>query len=367
MKKVCLICFLIIYLFSSSNPALAGSGTIYDTGENQYVGWSSTSTSVSVSSMTNVRGWISGLFNIPGISPEVNVYANEYWRNPTDNFPYVLASNLAPNHNYQIYCRELGWRISTDADGSVKNFYRTAITDCIPTAAPIYTNIKHDRVSIVIDRGTNSLAYPLIYKVYQGTSSAGPWTLVHEAASSTQNYTFTKTGLVEDTTYYYYAQATGGSGITAVSPKSSVMTTSDPILAAVEAAKGAAETASQQTSIVKNAVDSMQLDIMDIRNIVNELRKHDDKAPDIIDVNFPYRKSLTTFDTETVYVVASDEKTPSEDLQVRAIVNNTTGEWELNGGSVKVNLSQLLNTVIIQVMDESGKISSSKPLMIWKR
>lgn len=367
MKKVCLICFLIIYLFSSSSPALAGSGTIYSATGGPYVNWSSTSASVSVSSMDSPRGGISGRFSIPGISSEVYVYADLFYNTPPSNCPHVLATGLTPNQAYQIYSKYIHWNMNSTDDYYVNDIYQTAITDCIPTAAPIYTNIKHDRVSIVINRGTNSLAYPIRYKVYQGTSSAGPWTLAHEGISSTQNYTFTKTGLGEDTTYYYYVEAIGGSGIGAASPKSSVLTTDDPTLAAVEAAKGAAETASQQASIVKNTVDSMQVDIMDIRSMLDEIRRRDEKAPDIIDVHFPNRKSITTLDTETVYVLASDDKTPGENLQVRAVTNNTAGEWVAYGGSVDVNLSHMLNTVIIQVMDGSDKITSSKPLMIWKR
>jgi hypothetical protein len=347
--------------------AFAGTGTIYNSGYGQSAGWSSTATSVSVSNVSNQWGPISGYFNIPGLSSQVHVYGGIYWYTPPANFPYVLASNLTPNHYYQIYCSYISWTINSETDGSAYDIYQTAITDCLPTPAPVYSNIKHDRISIIIDRGANALTYPIVYKVYQGTSSAGPWTLVHEDTSFAQNYSFIKTGLVEDTTYYYYIEATGGSGIAAVSPKSSVMTTADPTLAAVEAAKGAAETASQQASAVKNIVDVMHLELTAIRNTVNELKMGDDQAPEIIDVHFPNRKSLTTLEKETVYVVASDEKTPCEDLQVRAITNNMAGEWELNSGSIAVDLTQLLNTVIIQVRDGSGKITSSKPLMIWKR
>lgn len=367
MKKNYIFSFLIfVGLFLLSSRALAGNGIIYSSGYGQSANWSTTSTSVSVSSMVNQWGWISGWFRISGISQEVDVYANASWNTPVSNCPYQLAANLTPNHSYQIYCSYLGWRINSDTDGSVWNVYQTVITDCIPTSAPVYTNIKHDRVSIVIDRGTNSLAYPIIYKVFQGTSSSGPWSMVHEGTSSAQNYTFTKTGLVEDTTYYYYVEAAGGTGIPAVSPVSSVMTTSDPTLAAVEAAKGAAETASQQATAVKNTVDSMKLDITDIRAIVNEIRMRDDKAPEIHDLYFTQRKSLTALSMETVYILASDEKTPSEELQVRAIINNLVGEWDTYGGSISVNLNEALNTVIIQVMDSSGKITSSKPLAIWK-
>lgn len=366
MKKICLPFFLAICLVLSSGRALAGSGTIYSTGNGQYANWSSTSTTVSVGSMANQWGWISGRFRVSSISPEVDVYANAYWNTPMSNCPYQLASNLTPNHSYQIYCSYLGWRINSDTDGSVFNIYQTVITDCIPPPAPVYTNIKYDRVSIVLDRRSNSLAYPIIYKVYQGTSSAGPWTLVHEGISQAQSYTFTKTGLVEDTTYFYYVEAAGGTGVVAVSPISSVMTTSDPILAAVEAAKGAAETASLQATSVKNTVDLMQLDITDIRAIVNEIRIRDEKPPEIIDASFAQRKSITAFSVETVFVLAVDDKTPSEELQVRPIINNLPGEWETYDGSLEANLNYSINTVIIQVMDGSGKITSSKPLVIWK-
>lgn len=367
MKKISLFCLIISGLIFTSSPTLAGSGYIYNSGYGQTASWSSTSTSISVSHLGNQWGWIAGRFCIPNISPEVEVYAGAYWKSPSSNYPYVLASNLVPNQSYTIYCNYIGWRISSDSDGSEYNINCTAVTDCIPPLAPVYSSIKHDRVNITIDRGANSLAHPLRYMVYQGTSSAGPWTLVHEGTSSEQNYTFTKTGLVEDTTYYFYVEATGGSGVTATSPKSSVMTSSDPTLAAVEAAKGAAEAASQQVSAVKNTVDAIQLDIIELRNIVNELRASEKKAPEIIDAHFFNRKSITSLDTETVYITVSDEEDLLENLRVRAITNNIPGEWEAFSGTINVHLSQLLNTVIIQVANDSGKITSSKPLTIWKK
>lgn len=360
-------------------PALAGSGTFYQ--HSSYpvsVSWASTSNSISISSMSNSWGWISGRFRITGITNNVDVYANMYNNNPTSNTPYTLSSGLVPNTGYEIFSDYIGWRINSDTDGSVWGISKTVHTDCVSTPAPTFTAIQHDRVTVNINKGSNGGS--LIYKVYRGNSSTGPWTLVHTSASTSANpYTTVVSGLTADNTYYFYIEASGTTGVSANSAISSVITASDPLIANTAAAKSAAETASSEstaarlaaqnavliTAITDERVIALDTKVEGVKSSLDMLMQYLSRP--LVSIESANSATITNLDTYNFVI----DYSPSENMQYAYRINK--GLWsswsnlpDASTENISISLTQGINVIEVKVRDINDIESNISKAVMWR-
>jgi hypothetical protein len=369
-NKFLFILFVVIFCQAITINTFAASGIIINHPYEQKLWWESTTNQIILKNTTYYWG---DSENYDTFRASKLVFNSQViFQYP--QFPMlhdmVLTIPNVPNKNHFLEFYNLQHYYERVNFGNV---FVTAYTDNVAPNSPTYTNIKHDRVTVNIDRGINSLDKDLQIKIYRSTSPAGPWTLVHTGTSTVQNYTFTATGLVADTTYYFYATATNdfsGNTPPKSSPVSSVMTTSDPTLAAVEAAKGAAEVASAKAIEAVNKVDSITGTINNIQNelttVKNEVQNLDINPPAIKNIRFTGGKTITTSSTENIFFNLSDDKTPQNQISIRALVNGNPTSWTTGTTSLQINLVNGLNQITIEAKDIKGNTAYATT-KIWKK
>jgi hypothetical protein len=287
----------------------------------------------------------------------------------------LLASGLQPNRSYSglFYFYRDRWGYN----GQYTYYYQfyTFITDPVGPSNPTYTNIKGNQVTVNWTKGSN-YSDPPNYRLYRSTSPTGPWTEVYYGPMTTVSVS----GLLAETTYYFYVQAIGLNGTTADSGVTSVITGEDPIVAAVNAAKGAAESSMDASEQAKIAAQQTYANTESIINILNQW----DNRINAIESN------ITNIQSQ-ISSVSADNMPPDLILDtissarvtrgtgitlLISVVDNisTSFKYSINGGTwadlptngqVPVTLLSGLNTFVVGVKDEAGNVSQ-KVIRIWR-
>jgi len=361
MKKVPLIiifCLLILVHFSSQAQAVVHN-FYNDPRDGVCIFYATTTTnSVTVTigdynagsyynyAYLGVARWDEGGWYYASILGTGSGYESSYrrWASKT------IMTGLTPGTSYTMY--HLTPAETNFHFGGCPQNYFTVITEPNKPTNPTFSNITKNSVTINWTANGNGSATK--YRLYRGTSAAGPWTVVYDGPGLYHS----DTGLSSDTTYYYLLSSYVSGSTEKTVDVANITTATDPAISAALAAKTASETAMIAAVEAKTGTDNVLSRLDDLEAKLN-FAAADTEKPVITDFSYSvYKATVVLGSNAEFHVSARDNRSAS--LQYRYKVNGSEyTQWAPLGSTVNINLgSRGYKTIVLEVKDESDNIAS---------